>query len=67
MVRADDARLAAADPDHNLFSTKHPDVDATDVPANGEVLTYSAGKWSVSATGGVGSIDGVTPNVAGGT
>lgn len=33
---------------HDLFSTDHPDVDATDTPADGEVLTFVGGgvnKW----------------------
>ncbi len=36
---------------HNLFSDRHPDVDASDVPAGGEVLTYdsAAGKWKASS------------------
>jgi hypothetical protein len=38
---------------HNLFSDRHPDVDASDVPANGEVLSYdsAAGKWKASGFG----------------
>jgi microcystin-dependent protein len=41
------------DRNHNLFSTDHPDVDATDTPADGEVLTYNAGagKWQSAAVG----------------
>lgn len=63
------------DRNHNLFSSDHPDIDAADVPANGEVLTYdgAAAKWKATApagggggTAGVGSIDGVTPASAGG-
>jgi hypothetical protein len=36
---------------HNLFAADHPDVDAADTPANGDVLTYNSGaaKWRAEA------------------
>lgn len=38
---------------HNLFSSRHPDVDAADVPAGGDILTYdgAASKWKASPPG----------------
>lgn len=35
---------------HNFWSSSHPDVDATDTPANGDVVTYqsSNSKWVAS-------------------
>jgi hypothetical protein len=30
---------------HNLFSISHPDVDASDTPAAGEILTYDGNTW----------------------
>lgn len=41
---------------HNLFSSRHPDVDATDTPADGEVLTYdsSSSKWKSSPAAAAG-------------
>jgi hypothetical protein len=39
---------------HALFSNRHSDIDSTDIPANGEVLTYDSvsGKWKSSALPG---------------
>jgi hypothetical protein len=36
---------------HDLFSDRHPDVDAADTPADGDVLTYDngAGLWKAQA------------------
>src|SRR5215210_1085056 len=35
---------------HNLFSISHPDVDASDTPADGELLTYdgASSTWKAS-------------------
>lgn len=42
---------------HNLFSDRHPDVDSTDAPTNGDVLTYDgeAGKWVALPAGSDGA------------
>jgi hypothetical protein len=39
---------------HDLFSATHGDVDDTDTPANGEVLTFNStsGKWEAQPAGG---------------
>lgn len=39
--------ITAAASNHNLFSSTHPDVDHTDTPLNGQILTYdsAASKW----------------------
>jgi hypothetical protein len=39
---------------HDLFSATHGDVDETDTPADGEVLTFNStsGKWEAQAAGG---------------
>lgn len=45
------ALVAGAPPaTHNLFSSSHPDMDAADVPANGELLRYDStvSKWRAS-------------------
>jgi hypothetical protein len=54
---------------HNLFSAVHPDVDATDVLNDGDILTYNlaAGKWRgepAGAPGGSagGDLTGTYPN-----
>jgi hypothetical protein len=43
------ASLEGAEPpplgNHNLFSISHPDVDASDTPAAGEILTYDGSTW----------------------
>lgn len=50
----DTGNLTGPPTSHNLFSATHPDVDNTDTPADGEVLTYdeTAGKWKASAPEG---------------
>jgi hypothetical protein len=39
---------------HNILSTAHPDTDANDVPASGEVLTWNGTKWVAAPVSGGG-------------
>jgi hypothetical protein len=39
---------------HNILSTAHPDTDADDTPASGEVLTWDGTKWVAAPVSGGG-------------
>lgn len=56
------AKPASFVPDaHNFWSASHPDIDASDVPANGDVTTFdsTSGKWKASPppAGGASALD----------